>query len=60
LDSKRSSYPTASAWRAAWYKPIPSQLSEGTGAAGGEFDDQMVWIPIGVLYPKPIAAGQPP
>lgn len=28
-----------------------------TGATNGEFDDQMVWIPIGELYSKMIAAG---
>ncbi len=27
------------------------------GAAGGEFDDMMVWIPVGVLYSRMIAAG---
>ena len=27
------------------------------GAAGGEFDDQMLWIPVGVLYSRMIAAG---
>lgn len=26
-------------------------------AAGGEFDDQMVWMPIGVLYSRMVAAG---
>jgi len=28
-----------------------------TGAANGEFDDQVLWIPIGMLYSKLIAAG---
>jgi len=28
-----------------------------TGAQGGEYDDQMVWIPAGLLYGKLIAAG---
>jgi prepilin-type N-terminal cleavage/methylation domain-containing protein len=28
-----------------------------SGAAGGEFDDQMVWIPVGLLYGRMIAAG---
>ena len=28
-----------------------------TGAAGGEFDDMMVWIPVGLLYGRMIAAG---
>jgi prepilin-type N-terminal cleavage/methylation domain-containing protein len=27
------------------------------GAAGGEFDDQMVWLPVGVLYSRMVAAG---
>jgi prepilin-type N-terminal cleavage/methylation domain-containing protein len=27
------------------------------GATGGEFDDMMVWIPVGVLYSRMIAAG---
>lgn len=27
------------------------------GAAGGEFDDQMLWVPVGVLYSRMIAAG---
>jgi prepilin-type N-terminal cleavage/methylation domain-containing protein len=27
-----------------------------SGAAGGEFDDQMVWIPVGLLYGRMIAA----
>jgi prepilin-type N-terminal cleavage/methylation domain-containing protein len=27
------------------------------GAAGGEFDDQMTWIPIGLLYNRMLAAG---
>ena len=26
-------------------------------AAGGEFDDQMIWIPVGLLYGRMIAAG---
>lgn len=28
-----------------------------TGAAGGEFDDQVLWISVGTLYAKLIAAG---
>lgn len=28
-----------------------------TGAANGEFDDQVLWIPVGMLYSKLIAAG---
>jgi prepilin-type N-terminal cleavage/methylation domain-containing protein len=28
-----------------------------TGAADGEFDDMMVWIPVGLLYGRLIAAG---
>lgn len=31
-----------------------------TGAAGGEFDDLMVWIPVGVLYGRLITAGVMP
>lgn len=27
------------------------------GAPGGEFDDQLVWIPVGLLYSRMIAAG---
>lgn len=34
-----------------WHTPTPA------GAANGEFDDQMVWIPVGELYAKLIAAG---
>lgn len=34
-----------------WRSPAPS------GAAGGEFDDQMVWIPVGELYSRMISAG---
>jgi hypothetical protein len=26
-------------------------------AAGGEFDDSMVWIPVGLLYSRLISAG---
>lgn len=28
-----------------------------TGAAGGEFDDMLVWIPVGALYGRLISAG---
>jgi prepilin-type N-terminal cleavage/methylation domain-containing protein len=34
-----------------------SRTPDPAGAAGGEFDDQMVWIPVGELYAKLIAAG---
>jgi prepilin-type N-terminal cleavage/methylation domain-containing protein len=34
-----------------WHTPAPS------GASGGEFDDQMVWIPIGELYARMLSAG---
>jgi len=34
-----------------WHTPAP------TGAANGEFDDQMTWITVGELYGKLIAAG---
>lgn len=34
-----------------WHDPRPS------GATGGEFDDLMVWIPVGLLYGQLIAAG---
>ena len=27
------------------------------GAAGGEFDDQMLWVPVGVLYSRMVSAG---
>jgi prepilin-type N-terminal cleavage/methylation domain-containing protein len=28
-----------------------------TGAAGGEFDDQVLWIPVGLVYGRLVAAG---
>ena len=28
-----------------------------TGAAGGEYDDQLVWVPVGQLYARMVAAG---
>ena len=28
-----------------------------TGAVGGEYDDQLVWIPVGQLYARMVAAG---
>ena len=34
-----------------------SRTPDPAGATGGEFDDQMVWIPVGELYGKLIAAG---
>jgi type II secretory pathway pseudopilin PulG len=34
-----------------WHEPRP------TGAGGGEYDDMAVWIPVGVLYSRLIAAG---
>jgi prepilin-type N-terminal cleavage/methylation domain-containing protein len=34
-----------------------SRTPDPASAAGGEFDDQMVWIPVGELYGKLIAAG---
>jgi len=34
-----------------WHTPAP------VGAANGEFDDLMLWIPVGELYGKLIAAG---
>lgn len=34
-----------------------SRTPDPVGAAGGEFDDQMVWIPVGELYGKLVAAG---
>lgn len=34
-----------------WHTPTP------VGFANGEFDDQMLWIPVGELYAKLIAAG---
>ena len=34
-----------------WHEPRPS------GATGGEFDDQMVWIPVGLLFTRMIAGG---
>ena len=45
--------------RAGWFsttifvhtRPAPA------GAAGGEYDDMLVWLPVGVLYSRLIAAG---
>jgi len=37
-----------------------SKTPDPPGAAGGEFDDQMVWITAGELYSKLIAAGRLP
>lgn len=34
-----------------------SRTAQPAGAAGGEFDDQMVWIPVGLLYGRLVAAG---
>jgi len=34
-----------------------SRPPDPIGAASGEFDDMMVWIPVGVLYSRLIAAG---
>lgn len=34
-----------------------SRVPDPSGATGGEFDDLLVWIPVGVLYGKLIAAG---
>ena len=34
-----------------WHEPRP------TGATGGQFDDLLVWVPVGVLYGKLLAAG---
>lgn len=37
-----------------------SRTPDPVGAAGGEFDDQMLWIPVGELYGRLIAAGRLP
>jgi type II secretory pathway pseudopilin PulG len=37
-----------------------SRTPDPATSAGGEFDDQMVWIPVGELYGKLIAAGRLP
>lgn len=37
-----------------------SRTPDPVGAAGGEFDDQLVWIPVGELYARLIAAGRLP
>jgi hypothetical protein len=37
-----------------------SRTPDPPGAAGGEFDDQMLWITAGELYSKLIAAGRLP
>jgi type II secretory pathway pseudopilin PulG len=34
-----------------WHPPAP------TGATGGEYDDLMTWIPVGVLYGRMVSAG---
>lgn len=34
-----------------------SHEPSAAGAAGGEFDDMMIWIPVSVLYGRMIAAG---
>jgi len=34
-----------------------SRTPDPAGATGGEFDDQMLWITVGELYGKLIAAG---
>jgi len=34
-----------------------SRPPDPAGTAGGEFDDMMVWIPVGLLYGRMIAAG---
>jgi prepilin-type N-terminal cleavage/methylation domain-containing protein len=34
--------------------------SSNTSAAGGEFDDLVVWIPVGILYSRMVAAGRLP
>lgn len=34
-----------------------SRTPDPGSAAGGEFDDQMVWIPVGLLYGRMVAAG---
>jgi type II secretory pathway pseudopilin PulG len=37
-----------------------SRTPDPVAAAGGEFDDQMLWIPVGELYGRLIAAGRLP
>lgn len=34
-----------------------SRTPDPPGAAGGEFDDLLVWIPVGLLYGRMVAAG---
>ena len=34
-----------------------SRPPDPPGASGGEFDDLVVWIPVGLLYNRMIAAG---
>ena len=34
-----------------------SRVPDPPGAAGGEFDDLVVWIPVGLLYGRLVAAG---
>jgi hypothetical protein len=34
-----------------------SRTPDPPGAPGGEFDDLVVWIPVGLLYGRMVAAG---
>jgi hypothetical protein len=36
------------------------QASENPAVTGGEFDDQVVWIPPGILFSRMVAAGRLP
>ena len=34
-----------------------SRVPDPPGAPGGEYDDLLVWIPVGLLYGRMVAAG---
>jgi len=37
-----------------------SRTPSPSGSSDGEFDDQLTWIPVGLLYSRLIAAGRLP
>ena len=38
-------------------KVFVSHTLAPTGAAGGEFDDMLTWVPVGVFYGRLVGAG---
>jgi hypothetical protein len=42
------------------FEAFVSRPHSPAGSADGEFDDQVVWIPVGMLYGRLIAAGKLP